>query len=342
MLMYCRWELTKKFEKWAKEAGIEAGQPLTSEVLSSGKAEAARSGLYSDILEWREKQAEFMPLVDASFMSSPDDDKLAPETAILALPSECDSSLHDQLELKELVTFELEIWQGVASDAIFSIKEQIKYKMSFRAAKATHNRGTQAHTRANSKLKTVEDNIQLTVDRYNFVRDCMIQAGLPSDSLRFQHIGANDKWMYDPNRSRTNYTHPEPWYWSAGVPENCSQEDWSIDRKYEYLIRMHVYLSLSTVECVRWHRQRASRDRHTEEVEILKEELRRVMRTHKKFAVLWGSRVMKDAVSRLDQGRNAYALRTAAMHESLRERAENVLRSALATDSESEAAEEKK
>ena len=85
-------------------------------------------------------------------------------------------------------------------------------------------------------------------------------------------------------------------------------------------------LKKSTADRVRWHRQRAERDRHTEEVEILKEELRRIMCSHKKFHDLWLSYIVKEPVTRLDLGRNAYASRTAAMHEDLRAHAEEIFR----------------
>lgn len=48
------------------------------------------------------------------------------------------------------------------------------------------------------------------------------------------------------------------------------------------------------------------------------------MRTHKRFHDLWLSHVLKDPQSRLEEGRNAYAFRSAKMHESFRARAEEL------------------
>lgn len=308
----------------------------------SEKAETARNGLRDDLSKWRKRMSEFMPLVDASHISTPDVDRDTPEVSVLGLPSDLERRVHTRLEINELAEMELKIWQGVAYNILATLKDQIKYRTAFTIVKADYVRGTNANTRSAASLNVIRNHITRTANLYNFVRSRMLRVGLSADSVSFQHIGQGDLWMHGTTTSRTRSTtktrkktvpeKEEPWYWTVEMPPNLSTEErkaWSVESEYIIIALMHTLIHNRAVDRVRWHRQRAERDRHTEEVQILQEELRRVIRTHQKFADLWRSRVLKAPMNRVDNGRNAYALRTAAMHDKLRDRAEKLFRAAI-------------
>ena len=278
-----------------------------------------------------------MPTIDSSLISSPDDDDERPLDTILGLPSDIDLARHADMEIIELAKLELKLWEGVAYDIISSLKEEIKYKKCFLNEKQRSLKGVRQNTRSNQALERLQKVIERTRNQYNFVREHLIRLGLPEDDKRFQPIGKKDLWMMNINTPRnrrgtargSHDVEPkiEPWYWRTTWNSEASSEEksWSIEGLYSLAFSCSARPDhISTADRVRWHRQRAERDRHEEEVEILKEELRRVMRTHKKFYDLWLCHVVEQPSSRLEMGRNAYAMRTAAMHESLRAHAENM------------------
>lgn len=80
---------------------------------------------------------------------------------------------------------------------------------------------------------------------------------------------------------------------------------------------------------VRWFRLRANRDRHIEEVNILKADLKRTIKSHQKFVELWRKAVSDSASSREERGRNSYAVQTAVMHERMAAYATEMFRIAL-------------
>jgi hypothetical protein len=66
------------------------------------------------------------------------------------------------------------------------------------------------------------------------------------------------------------------------------------------------------VECVRWARARAARDRAREEKEILGEEFKRTIRSFERMSFTW-----QQLAQRNDKGRAAYAHQQAVMFNAL-------------------------
>lgn len=79
---------------------------------------------------------------------------------------------------------------------------------------------------------------------------------------------------------------------------------------------------LDQVECVRWFRARAARDRYREELEILDEEFRRTWRSFTQMSVIWktiGDRQFTEQMDnhRLASGYRAFAYRQADIYARL-------------------------
>ena len=88
-------------------------------------------------------------------------------------------------------------------------------------------------------------------------------------------------------------------------------------------------LTKTKVDRVRWFRLRANRDRHIEEVHILKADMKRTIKSHQKFVEIWRSAVTKSTTNREQRGRNAYAIQTAIMHEQMARYASEMFEIAL-------------
>ena len=230
-----RWETREKLNRWSAEMTLGGDKAQYQQKVSS-----AMSTLRSSLSDWRDKHSQFMPSIDSSHISGPDVDEETPQNSIIGLPSDVDINRHEELELTDIARVELKLWEGVAYDVITTLKEQIKFKKCFLVEKAKSVRGVSGNTRANQMAERAQKAMELTADRYNFVRDRMLRLGMPRDEKRFQHIAKTDLWMIDINAPRTRRNakdskgegrKSEPWYWriewSAGSSEE--KESWSVE-----------------------------------------------------------------------------------------------------------------
>ena len=92
---------------------------------------------------------------------------------------------------------------------------------------------------------------------------------------------------------------------------------------FEPTLFARCVLSLGIDSRVTWFRQRAARDRWTEEVSILEEELRRLTRGFKTLVETWSS--LEDKYAQEGRkGKAAYAARKASLYKDLAVNAYNI------------------
>ncbi|KAF9012294.1 hypothetical protein BDZ89DRAFT_1142896 [Hymenopellis radicata] len=323
------------------------------------KVHQRRRGLTVKIKEFRKWQAVYMPGVDGILKEDEHKRRETQSSAPLAedvklyLPSQCAGRLRRRSKCpKRLINQEATLRKGQCSDALDRLRSRLiakRYLTNFRNA---HHVGQKDTTRSSKLLSSMSAKVQQATRKYRVARaaladltgeascgafrvlhdsDVKVYQTAESDAEAVKKLGRLDRRDSRVTASgrvkrgkgkRTVHVAGETratmsWIWTAsGGPD--AEED--------------GYLH----ECVRieWAKALARKTRWAEEVELLKEEMRRVLRTLKWEEEQWSRRanaVVEHLRLAEAQGRRGYALRQMRDRARIRESFEELwLRSAPA------------
>ncbi|RDX40751.1 hypothetical protein OH76DRAFT_1459407 [Lentinus brumalis] len=274
--------------------------------LQQAKMLERRNVLQRKIDGWRSIQQLFTPGV-ASLVARPDniDSTLEAQNIQLFLPSTaCITSVVPAVLLKH----EWRLREAQAYDALGDMRGHLEYKDQ-------HIRGQREHGKTIDLIKSIEAKVALDTSRYRAAYAALMTlAGalgkvdwrgslrpLNDDDIR--HVSAGDGSGSVGRRELS-------WIWQTSGPL-------STGTAVDPVVQENLQAALR----VEWCKARARAQRWSEEVELLEEEMRRVIQYHEWRAGWWEQRVGTTFQDRPDylEGANAYAYRQASIRRAMRD-----------------------
>ncbi|KAG2031785.1 hypothetical protein BDR03DRAFT_936229 [Suillus americanus] len=243
---------------------------------------------------WARIQELYIPIVSQLL--------LRPDTFKLWLPSELEPTATCD---ERLATHEWELRHAQALDALNEVRSHLRLRSHMYIYKDRNVRGQATSTRAQALIDGVELRKQHHVEKYRRARKALLALSHRLDKSGWEiclpQLSDSDvRPMGDMERQGTGTI---SWIWLDSRTDNSSSENERVQ------------------DCVRveWCKARARVNRWSEEVELLLEEMRRVIEFLKWQAGWWSgrasARVMESTAEQ--EGVTAYACRQAALRLSL-------------------------
>ncbi|KAG1856534.1 hypothetical protein C8R48DRAFT_608216, partial [Suillus tomentosus] len=267
------------------------------------------NALQRRIDSWTRYQQLYMPIV-STLRSSADTSSsaaLKPQDFPLYLPSAL--SYFDQCH-RRLMEYEWELRWAQAHDALHELRSHLRLRSHMYKFKDKHLRGQAASTRAQNLIASVEAKKDAAADKYKRARQA-----LESLSSRVDKVAWEEKLrplrhedvrpMGDFAGGRTQGTGTISWIWLVSDGNTTSHSE-----------------NERVQDCVRieWCKARARAARWSEEVELLAEEMRRVLAFLEWQGHWWHERAVLRPSEKIteQEGLCAYAYRQAALRFAMR------------------------
>ncbi|KAF7293990.1 hypothetical protein MKEN_01462800 [Mycena kentingensis (nom. inval.)] len=232
-------------------------------------------------------------------------DLTRPEQARLYLPSDLTEQQRQHFDLLGLAGMEYELRIACAYEKLFLTRDAVRrYNVCLNDIR-TNVQGQNAQTRAQRRIRSFSNDIQMEATAYMVHFDALVRLGLhPTDHSDLKILQRTDLYGNDAKpRTIGLLKEKESWIWRAGRRAGSQLEDeeaWQTE-----------------LDRVKYHQKRELRNRCSEEVEILDEELDRASRFFDHSATIWSKLA---EVSGADGGRRAYAVKQADMYMALASR----------------------
>ncbi|KAF6743253.1 hypothetical protein DFP72DRAFT_1080451 [Ephemerocybe angulata] len=230
-----------------------------------------QSSLLRQILVWRKAQLAYMPVVSNYLENEEDDDaEIETETIPLYLPSSLPSK--DRRSINRITNMEATLREAQANDAIGEICRVRRILTNVTTFKRYNlaGEGNKANTRIRSLYDRLQKKIERAAERYRTARKALLEldpkGSWTADLLELEpkHIGGPGREERDDEGnfvSHGNYVFS--WIWVAKGARTTRRDD--VDAQIDENLR------------VEWAKSRARSLRWDEEVELLQEEMRRVV-----------------------------------------------------------------
>lgn len=287
--------------------------------LQAAEFQERQNTLRQRIDSWRQIQSSYMPTISQSQISELDTTATPPEKICLFLPSQIPPSP----EIIGLREKEERLRLAQADDALTELKRLLRITMGLWTYKWQQLGPSQrANTRARALISRYKEKVNRTADRYRAARVALLNLDPNGNWLvRLRELKPEDIKLprkEDPNEGEGKFE--VSWIWMVQREAGPTGTDISStevgDSKYIlcHLINFHefqgVCYNTNALPGLRveWARSRARAARWTEEVELLNEEMRRVLAYLKWKAHWWEQQSARRAVrSSLREGLSAYA-----------------------------------
>ncbi|KAG1794813.1 uncharacterized protein HD556DRAFT_1474044, partial [Suillus plorans] len=278
-----------------------------------GKMVQQSNTLRRRIDTWMKMQELYMPSLAAlrvSESSVSGSVTAAPEAIKLWLPSQISRTAPCNSRL-QAIEWKLRYAQG--HDALRSLRSNLHAQTAILKYKDRNLRGQGANTRARNTLKAVEARIEAAARTYEYAHKALVvlsprvnQTGWHSSLRPLDR--ADVRSMTDLLWGETEGTRKLSWIWNMrGAAANKIDKDNASEADMR----------------IEWCKARARAMRWTEEVELLKEEMRRILQFLEWDAQRWDERglenTLEDAGEDEREGRMAYAKRQASLRRMLAE-----------------------
>ncbi|KAG1751487.1 uncharacterized protein EDB91DRAFT_1326886 [Suillus paluster] len=229
-------------------------------------------------------------------------DSIKPEDILLLLPSDiCNRMACDT----KLLQVEWSLHLAQANDALNECHSHVHLHHQLLRFKAQHIRGQGANTRAQKSIQAVECRLILSHEKYSRARQALVHLSAHLGYLGWEHklqpLRKSDLRPMGDLGGRTQGTAIMPWIWlTHGISADDSD-------------------GLQDSLHIEWCKTRARHNRWFEEIQLLLEEMRRVMEFLAWQAKWWDERTTLRVAERSAdvEGLAAYAKRQAAIRRSL-------------------------
>jgi hypothetical protein len=275
------------------------------------------------IIKWRELQLVYMPGVVAlaplpSSEDNTEDDINIAENVPLLLPSSLDLERRERICLQQVAEHEQLLRMAQLQDSLTSLRDARKVRRKLLVNHHTQiaGQGQRANTRSRAVMDSVESRIHRSVDRYRAAYRALLQLD-PTSDWQQTYMELKDRDNRGPGKETSEAglgdgSYFRSWIWltnpripdvsNGTVEENASEED------------VNDFLR------VEWTTSFARLERWVEEVELLQEEMRRVVAFLEWRSQEWLAKV--DAHERtlntdVQSGLDAYARKQAAIYHNL-------------------------
>ncbi|KAJ7106119.1 hypothetical protein C8R43DRAFT_906260, partial [Mycena crocata] len=310
-----------------------------------------RISFFIKLRKFRKLQEIYMPAAAHEVQAEEEarDSEMPPpeaEDIKLYLPSELGENVRDDGCRRGLPAMEAKLREGQCSDSIRNVRNRLHAKHHLLTYRDTNVVGQRAATRAYTLIERITERIEWSARKYKWARAALIALRGAGECTQWKELEARDIQLDEERevdaRARqrlgnvgTRYRRKGPalsskkkylsWIWTEGG--GPGEEEGQIHDSVR----------------VEWSKAKARKERWEEEVRLLREEMRRVLRTLRWHAEWWerkrGNR--SDRISwELCAGLDAYASRQAVLHRAISRRLkkawetsrEQVVRMALEED----------
>ncbi|KAI5823495.1 hypothetical protein K523DRAFT_255071 [Schizophyllum commune Tattone D] len=240
----------------------------------------------------------------------------------LHLPSSLPSNKRRMVCAEGLPAKELKLRTAQALDTIDTLRKKLHAKQYSIEYRNSHVTGQRLSTRARSLIASIQEKLELDADAYRTAREAILGLSNVAESDDFPLLRDRDLQlegeitesdaaaMAASSRAGSSQrprhihvstgTHQISWLWTA---KGASQEDASA-------VKVNTEEARQMIGCL-WAKARARKQRWAEEVEILREDMRRCLRSLEKQSKIWHDHAesARGRTSAHDSGLRAYALR---------------------------------
>ncbi|KAJ7058985.1 hypothetical protein C8F01DRAFT_990382 [Mycena amicta] len=301
-------------------AEVKATATMTAERAS--QLDELRVSFFKKLRNWETHQAVFMPVVEdlrAAEEETRDRDVPAPlaEDTKLWLPSDMTSAQRRRDCRRGLVEAELRLREGQCGDALCKLRGYLQAKHHLIDHRNANAVGQLASTRSNTLIGHITSQGHREMTKYREARraglelkatfcphfqvldddDARVGVEVESDAAALGRAGTSARVRNEPTVPKI--IKPVTWIWSVGGDPDAQE--------------------LHDAVRVQWTKAQARRDRWVEEVEIIREEMRRVLRSLETVQRDWKARgegrVAGEADAELAAGARAYAKRQQAIYQ---------------------------
>ncbi|KAL0061228.1 hypothetical protein AAF712_011987 [Marasmius tenuissimus] len=246
---------------------------LKKSELSLEEQVAKRDHLRSLLRVWRQLQLLHMPgvrdLLAAIKVGLPEDEELY-------LPSFFQDGRYRDTALSRT---EVELRKGQAFDAIQDLKYTLTHKMVLVRTKRKEAKGSLRNTRAAKYIRYVGRRTDSWKQKYRVARECLIRLGVTDGSADSDFPELKDEDVYRQGLEKKEAELGEGsktagWIWVKALFSEARSEE-------------QERAAAEEIERVPWFRARADVHRWLEEVELLEEEFRRMIKGCEKMSEVW-------------------------------------------------------
>ncbi|KAJ7816808.1 hypothetical protein B0H13DRAFT_1923357 [Mycena leptocephala] len=239
----------------------------------------------------------------------------------LWLPSDLPAAVRRTACMRGIPEAEAKLRNAQCVDALDTLRSRLHTQKHLITWRDSGSVGQRAATRSATLIGRVGDRISRVAAKYRGARTALIALKGPAFAPQFKELkpgdmnvnaeeesdalsrkklgrlGSTRRPRLEPSNARKTFS----WIWTVGGGPGEDQE------------QLHECLWTVRVE---WSKARARRDRWVEEVDILREEMKRVLRFLRWIQVEWRRRaeLREDIDPQLAAGLKAYALRQVAVH----------------------------
>jgi hypothetical protein len=275
------------------------------------------------IVKWRDLQLVYMPgaanPLEASEDDAEDDDTDTAEDIPLLLPSSLDLEARKRICLEQVAEHERLLRMAQLHDSLTGLRNarKVRRKLLVNHHTQVAGQGQRANTRSRGVMESVESRIDKFVGRYRAAYQALLQLD-PNGDWQQTFLELNDGDNRGPGKDTGeerfgNGSYFRSWIWLSNprasdianggtVEENASEED------------VNDFLR------VEWTTSFARLERWAEEVELLQEEMRRVVMFLEWRSVDWSTKVdarKGTSTSDVQSGLGAYARKQSAVYHHL-------------------------
>jgi hypothetical protein len=314
------------------------GRRLTAEQARVAKTpheradlEERRNILRRRLTNWMEARNLYIPPLSEDPNVSRNYSAISPpEAAPLQLPSMLPATLRKSCSFK-LADIEARFRHAQAEDALSELRRLLRMTMGLQDYKSTQIGPSQrANTRARSLINRFRDKISRCAERYRSARNALLSLDQDGDwQFHLQQLSAEDIRPPTRNEDESEGTRVLSWIWRVarrsgleGVTSTEQLGPMSDDEVDEckrakpltcYVAKLDIGLRCE------WVKSKARADRWKEEVQLVTEEMRRVLVFLEWKAGWWMKQgdVVLDVSPDMVDGIRAYAAKQAHLHRSL-------------------------
>ncbi|KAF7318154.1 CxC2 domain-containing protein [Mycena chlorophos] len=248
------------------------------------------------------------------------DQPLKAEELKLYLPSNLTSEERKLACVPRVVETEAELRVGQCADALTALRVRLHAKLHLLWFRDANWVGQRAWTRSSTLTSRLDEVVDRIVAKYRAAHTAGVDlkgSGFPqkfralvdSDvSLRMEEV---EKDLKEDKKKQK----PVSWIWLADAEsDKAEMHDCELSRSHAFT---HVLMNSIVAVRVEWSKARARKTRWNEEVELTREEMKRVLRSLRWAEGEWqqrADRVRDDVEAEVAEGLRAYALRQVAIH----------------------------
>lgn len=224
------------------------------------------------------------------------------------LPSSQNPCFRQHAALAEAIKIETQLRQGQANDALDDLRAHLVTSYTFYQDQKKAS-GQKAKLRGNWRIKHKRQAIDRAAAVYRRCRASLVNLGLDARSLAEQYrvlkkADVQPFMVFIDKDSRGYSKAPPSWIWGdlGFVDKTADIEDYVCESKHSIVLSSPGLTNSVAVRAF-WFRNSALLRRWTEEVFLLREEMRRTVRSFKWYHATWAAR----AITEEAEGREGYA-----------------------------------